>query len=331
MIAIDQAQLARWPLRRDIPRVSRISRDEFERRFIIGDDGLGVPAIVTDAFDTWPCRNWTIDMFRDRFADLLIRCYARSSRVRPYDTVGYELSMGEYIDYCRNGNQRQPPSGAKAITPRTDLYDGVGSLYWYENFARPEFQALIDDFKVDFYFIDNLQAHLRGDWKKFTLFLPFANLFVGGPGTCVDLHKDYWNTHTLILQLEGRKHAMIFSPHERARLKNAADEPIDPRHVDAAAYPDFEGAVVYEGTLEPGETLFMPPNWYHDVLGLTPSLSLGLNIVTIHNFGEYLPNLLSYPLQLFDALANHPTLASELHDRDGRPLERPARASGGSQ
>jgi hypothetical protein len=319
-VSVDEMQLARFPWRRPVARVAGLSRDEFAARFIVGADGAGEPAIVTDAMDQWACRDWSLTSLQSRFGHLRVRVYARSSRVTPYDTIGYELRLGDYIDYCRSGDRSRPPDQARCITPRADLYPGAGALYWYENFARPEFRPLLDDFDVDVYFLDNLQARLRGEWRRYALFLPFANFFIGGPGTCVDLHKDYWHSHTLIGHLEGRKHVVAFPRSARPHLKNADNEPIDPRCVDAAAFPTFAEAPMWEGMLEPGDMLFLPPNWYHDVLGLTPTLSIGMNIFTVHNIGDYLPHLLSYPHQMFAALKDHPVLGPDLHDADGRRL-----------
>jgi histone arginine demethylase JMJD6 len=322
LLAIDPEPSSLWPRREPIERVQGISRREFEERFLTSHGGEGRPAIVVDAMDRWPCKQrWSLDFFAERFGHLTVRCWCRSSRHKPYNAIGYELPLADYIAYCRAGDLTQPPPGARSVGAAAELRPEAGTLYWYENFARPEFASLLDDFDLDVYFLDNLQAHLRGDWKRLILFLPFTNLFIGGAGTCVDLHKDYWSSHTLIAHLAGRKHAILFPPSDGAYLHNANREPLDPRRLDAAAYPDFARATLFQGYLEPGETLFMPPNWYHDVLGLTPTLSLGLNIYTVHNFGEYLPNLLSYPLQLHRILEQHPTLRREVHDAAGQLLE----------
>ena len=61
---------------------------------------------------------------------------------------------------------------------------------------------------------------------------------------------------------------------------------------------------------EPGKDAWAEQLSYH----------MALNIFTVHNIGNYLPNLLSYPLQLFDVLAKHPTLRGEVHDAAGKLL-----------
>ncbi len=269
--------------------------------------------------DGWRCKEkWSLDFFAAHYGGLMVRCWSRSLRRDPEKIAGYELPLSDYIAYCRTGDLTQPPAGARSVGAIAQLRPDAGTLYWHENFSRPEFAPLLDDFDLDVYFLDNLQARLRGDWKRFILYCPFTNLFIGGTGTCISLHKDYWTSQTLIAHLEGRKHAILFPPTDGNFLHSANHEPLDPRNFDPVAYPDYAKATLFETYLEPGDLLFMPSNWYHDILGLTPTLSLALNIFTIHNFGTYLPNLLSYPLQLFDTLSKHPTLRRELHDASGK-------------
>jgi hypothetical protein len=321
LAAIDPEPSPLWPRREPIERVAGISRREFEERFLASHGGVGRPAIILDGMDGWPCKEkWSLDFFAERFGGLTVRCWSRTLRHEPEKVVGFELPLAEYIAYCRDGDLTQPPPGARPVGPARELRQDAGTLYWHENLSRPEFAPLLEDFDLDVYFLDNLQARLRGDWKHFIFFCPFTNLFIGGAGTCISLHKDYWSSQTLIAQFAGRKHAILFPPGDGEVLHNGRHEPLDPRRVDAAAYPDFARATLFEAYLEPGEMLFMPPNWYHDVLGLSPTLSLALNIFTVHNLGDYLPNLLSYPLQLFDTLAKHPTLRREVHDAAGKLL-----------
>lgn len=320
MQEIDEDQIRRWPLRHEIPRIEGLSRADFERDFILGPDGHGRPAIIRNATPGWGCNNWSLDSFRARFGSLSVRSHARSSRVAPYEVVSYEMTLAEHIDYCRGGELGTPPVNAKSVSDRADLYPQSGSLYWYESLARPEFHALWNDVDVDFEFMDSLMARLEGDWRRFAFHLPFANVFIGGAGSCVDLHKDYWSTHTLIVHLEGFKHVMAFPRTASACIKNARNEPIDPRRPDEGEFPHFRDAPVHIGTIAPGDTLFLPPNWYHDVLGLSPTLSFGMNLFTVHNIGPYLSNLLSHPLQLFEALRTHPGIGPTLRDESGSPL-----------
>lgn len=320
MLKIDEEQITRWPTRHEIVRLEGISRRDFERDHIIGPDGHGRPAIIRNATPGWGCNGWSLEGFRSRFGDLTVRSHARSSRVAPYDVVSYEMTLAQHIDYCRGGDLSVPPPQARAVSSRADLYPQSGSLYWYESLARPEFRPLWDDVDVDFPFMDSLMARMEGDWRRFAFHLPFANVFIGGAGSCVDLHKDYWSTHTLIVHLEGHKHVMAFPKSAGPLIKNARNEPIDPRMPDEKEFPHFRDAPVYVGLIEPGDTLFLPPNWYHDVLGLSPSLSFGMNLFTVHNIGPYLSNLLAHPLQLFEALRSHPGIGPTLRDASGTPL-----------
>src|ERR1700761_4239124 len=222
LLTLDPQPSSLWPHREPIERVQGLSRQEFEERFLTSHGGVGRPAIVVDGMDGWQCKEkWSLDFFAKNYGGLMVRCWSRSLRREPEKIAGYELPLRDYIAYCRTGDLTQPPPGAHSVGSISKLRPDAGTLYWHENFSRPEFAPLLDDFDLDVYFLDNLQARLRGDWKRFILYCPFTNLFIGGPGTCISLHKDYWTSQTLIAQLEGRKHAILFPPTDGAFLHNA--------------------------------------------------------------------------------------------------------------
>lgn len=311
--------MTEWPDRCTIERVSGISREDFERRFILSDEGAGRPAILTDAIATWPARaKWSLDFFRERFGHLAVRVSAVNARREPSLVTAYELTLAQYIDYIRAEDLRRPPAAGESVGERPDLPPDAGSLYWIENLARREFEPLFDDFDVDLYFLDNLPARMTGEWKRFPFYLPYGNLFIGGAGSCVSLHRDFWSTHTLISQFEGRKQLMLFAPSAAPYLETNDGETLDPRAVDEWRFPDFGNATLHHGVLEPGETLYMPPKWYHEIVGLGPSLSLAMNTFTVHNIGAYLPKLLARPLMIFEALKNHPTMGRDIREQTFR-------------
>ena len=106
-----------------------------------------------------------------------------------------ELPLAAYIAYCRDGDLTQPPPG-RGRWGRRGAAAGRRDAVLASRTSRPEFAPLLEDFDLDVYFLDNLQARLRGDWKRFIFFCPFTNLFIGGAGTCISLHKDYWSSQT---------------------------------------------------------------------------------------------------------------------------------------
>lgn len=93
-------------------------------------------------------------------------------------------------------------------------------------------------------------------------------MWIGPAGTRTPLHHDWCNA--AIAQLRGRK---------RFHLVPAACAPVVGNHesrfadADATAL-DPARARVFEITLAPGELLFVPVGWWHQVAALEPSISV---------------------------------------------------------
>jgi hypothetical protein len=116
--------------------------------------------------------------------------------------------------------------------------------------------------------------------------------WIGPAGTFTPLHHDL--TNNLIAQLVGRKQVKLLPAGEVGRLANDDHVFSDIEDVDAADLvrnPRLAGARVYDLTLAPGETLFVPFAWWHQVRSLDFSVT-----VTFTNFHW-----------LNDAYATYPT------------------------
>ncbi len=125
-------------------------------------------------------------------------------------------------------------------------------------------------------------APLAGDMGFLDKFLsriagPLQGMpWIGPPGTMTSLHHDL--TNNFIAQLVGRKRLMVLPAAEVGRLYNdthvfsrIAD--LEASDVDLAAYPRLIGARLYDVVLEPGEILFMPLGWWHQVKALDFSVT----------------------------------------------------------
>ncbi|XP_033226638.1 lysine-specific demethylase 8-like isoform X1 [Belonocnema kinseyi] len=108
--------------------------------------------------------------------------------------------------------------------------------------------------------------------------LPDINAWFGPGGTVSPLHYDPKNN--LLCQVFGYKRIILYNPEdsenlypfETRMLCNTAQ--VDPYHPDYEKWPNFrktKGLMCY---LKPGEMLFIPPRWWHHVVGLSPSFSI---------------------------------------------------------
>lgn len=112
-----------------------------------------------------------------------------------------------------------------------------------------------------------------------------TTLFLSGPGSVRLTHS---HESVILVQLEGKK-IMTFSPPDQAdalyvkHCRNGKDykyndkscvSPVNVRNPDLGKFPKFENAQLYQIIIEPGDVIFIPEGWFHDVRALDDSISL---------------------------------------------------------
>jgi len=104
-------------------------------------------------------------------------------------------------------------------------------------------------------------------------------LVVNMPGM---INRNHAHVHEVLLhQVHERKKARLFSPVDTAHLYLNADRRSDVPdfdHVDLARYPMVARATAFEAVLEPGDVLFIPSYWWHEIRVDEPAVSVGFDI-----------------------------------------------------
>jgi hypothetical protein len=144
--------------------------------------------------------------------------------------------------------------------------------------AHPE---LRDDFRLPEWAQDDWCRHLAWRGRVYPHGQPW--LLFSGAGARSRLHRDQGATMAWFAQLHGQKDFILHSPEDRPYL---SDGQVDPRQPDG--FPLYAKSHPVKLTLGPGELLFLPPDWYHDVVTQSPSITLTGNLVNHLNFGDYL-------------------------------------------
>ena len=111
---------------------------------------------------------------------------------------------------------------------------------------------------------------------------PQGMMWIGPAGTVTSLHHDL--TNNFIAQIVGRKRIKLIPSAEVGKLYNhqhvfseIAD--LEDPQIDVAKYPRLTELRVYDVLLEPGEILFVPLGWWHQVKSVDFSVT-----VTFTNF-----------------------------------------------
>ncbi len=108
-----------------------------------------------------------------------------------------------------------------------------------------------------------------------------SGIWIGSTGVVTPLHHDAWTG--LLFQLSGTKRVLMFAPSDRpnlyfnspfaatqrwSRLPGRSDE------ADLETFPRFRRTRRFEGRLEQGDVLFIPPFWSHEIEALEPNISI---------------------------------------------------------
>ena len=104
-----------------------------------------------------------------------------------------------------------------------------------------------------------------------------CSLWFGPAGTFTPLHHDA--TNNLFCQIYGRKRVELISPLEPGLLDRLQGFylNLDPPDAPLAGHPSLpEGARVYTVELAPGDALFIPVGWLHQVRSLDVSITLSM-------------------------------------------------------
>jgi hypothetical protein len=213
-----------------------------EGRRMIGE----APLLVTGVAGRWPCcTEWGLASLTSRLGDL---------EVAPFVTGGSARNT-----VLKQVNTVLPMTFGRALAHLFGTEPVVdGSLYLRIGAMSPGFDDLARDFEV---------PDVGAEYEPAATGVWFSQAGNVTPG-----HHDWW--HSFLIQVRGAKRYTLVHPLDTAGLQSAwpDGERYDLCPAPAfgvAARPDWPGEVRYEGVLEAGEILYIPPFWMHEVETLT--------------------------------------------------------------
>jgi hypothetical protein len=228
------------PVMTKVPRVSKLGGPAFRTRA-----AEGLPFLITGAVKRWPLCALTPEALRERYGHVPVR-----ARVGDYVATAFapdramrDMSLREYLDISET-----PP----VDLPRLDLPPYVGNL---------ELREL------------NAMCH----WPAYFDKMGPPRFWLGPARTVTPLHCDY--DDNIFAQIWGTKRIFLAPPHHDEFLYTTEANPVlfgspfDPEAPDFDAFPLARRAAIVEVVVEPGDMLYVPAGWYHQVRALTFSLS----------------------------------------------------------
>jgi hypothetical protein len=249
---------------RSVERRSGVPADEFFDRYYAAQS----PLVLTDAFAAWPrLRQWSPEYFRDRFGNAEIEVMQGRNRDPACDS--------HFEDFCVKTRLGEFCDRVTTTAPTNDFYLVANNRVT----NRPALRPLLEDVAAPHPYLDDRRD---SGW---------TSLWFGPPGTTTPLHHDTANV--LFCQVYGRKRFLLVSPFELGVLDEMRDGAYAALDADALVLenpPAGDALLVREAVLSPGEALFLPVGYWHQVRALDVSISLGFTAFRRPNqFDWYYP------------------------------------------
>ncbi len=126
---------------------------------------------------------------------------------------------------------------------------------------------------------------------------PKVELFIGGAGTRIPyLHYDEYYLHNFITQIVGKKDFYFIPPEQGQYLYPLDDNPYlskirDPRNPDLEQFPLFANVEPQCITVNPGETVYVAPGWWHWTIMHEPSIAIGHHCINATNWQMWVDDI----------------------------------------
>lgn len=234
---------------RPFPTLDEVGTDQFHA--VIAQRR---PVLVHGLIEDWPARaGWIPPRLVERHGDMMVRALMDlpgNGVLFPKDQSCYErtLPFAEFLATMLTASPAAP---------------------CYLAYQRPEEIFPPADYDCDAL----LGAHNTA---------PDTRVWIGSAGTRSLLHSDLKDN--VFCQLYGEKSVVLApwadSPAVYPFPDNIVNSQVDLASPDLEKFPRLRRIVLYAGTAGPGDVLFIPRGWWHDIRSRTPSVSLN------HWFGE---------------------------------------------
>jgi len=249
-----------------IERHSDLSYEAFVRNYLKAER----PVIITDATRSWDAiGKWTPEFFSTEFAD----------QVLPVNSS--DLSVKDLIGQILEATENNPSPYFLGTGPGRYLVD--------------VFPELTSDITPKLVYLEPnwLEGHF---WPAFLTERmnrgPKAEIYIGGLDSGhPSLHWDSLHFMVFACQIYGEKEWTAFAPEDTKWLypkptdKNTSlvDNIEDP---DLERFPLFAQATAHKFVLRPGDTIFLPPGWWHITHNPGPSISVSFNCANAVNWSR---------------------------------------------
>jgi len=258
-----------WPDQH--PRATSCARVSVEQAASNLD--LSRPAIVDGVLDLWPdVKRWDLDRLLSEYGDypFVVSSYFPDDGTEEEEEEPVTISLKDYIQYdCQQQDDSPVYVFDHLILEKQPVLAS--------SFSRPS-PFLVDYFDV----MREMGAEMDHQW-----------VLIGTTRSGAALHFDPMQTSAWNTLISGRKRWILFPPNV------SVEELLPPDVVNQTTFltanhfmhhcypqvnPELEGCIDF--IQEPGETVYIPNGWWHNVVNLELSVAVTQNFVGDHNLED---------------------------------------------
>lgn len=235
--------------RRQIPRYSAIDEDSF----LDNHYAANWPALLCGEMRGWPAlERWTPEYLKRLVGSAMVEVQA--DRVADADFERHMAAHSTVMAFDAFIDRISAP--------------GAGNATYLTAYNSAANSRALAPLHADLGFVDKLLSRECDQ--------PHGMMWIGPLGTFTPLHHDL--TNNLLLQLVGSKRVLLASPLATPRIYNDHHVYSEIRDLAEpellARFPLLEGVKVHQVDLMPGDALFVPLGWWHQVTSLDFSVTI---------------------------------------------------------
>ena len=249
-----------------IERIENPSYDDFYHNYVLKNK----PVVITGVASNWDALSkWNIDYLRSTSEDVSVDIIVSKDQ----STIGNQEKGWR--------THRKLPMGFKEFLTTIEDTSSLKRYYYLQYQKFDKFPHLLNDFEVPA-FIPSKDINTR--------------IWIGSGRNITPVHHD--TQSNILTQLRGSKKFTLFAPSESQALypfpfrsKNRALSPVNIKEPNFEKHPLFKEAQPYECVLEPGEMIFQPVFWWHQVETLSDELTISVTFMwkaPVRNYFSYL-------------------------------------------
>ena len=228
--------------------VPRLKIDDFDPK------ELSSPAII-EGFDIGKCLQWTPDYLRNTMGDKHVTVHKSDHPVLKFQPRNFTYETFQFDEFL------------------THAFDENCKSFFYLRSLAKAARDDVANFAVDY-------PELKADVEFPPLFEEdqfFSSVFRVSSAD-VELWTHFDTMDNYLLHIYGQKRVFLFPPKDVSNLYVIDDKPrvFELDNVSVESFPNLKNCSAWKCVLDPGDILFIPAFWFHNVKALNFRLVFGL-------------------------------------------------------